>query len=191
MRSVHNSIAVISRAIHRQRHIIKQESHAVVAYRKLNIVEACRRRIVDYLLNAVYAEILSAAVKVDNVVVVSVNLACGVRLVSRLVLFRQYGQLFPVFVDIVVGAVVDLYLDTAVFFNGNAIVFFDAYLARYGSRRRHHTENHTEHESQRQYMPELFHCLSSVLIPSILYISRGFLRCVCSFRGEISPYYYG
>ena len=65
-----DSLAAIRRPIHRQGHIVQQETQAVVAHRQLDIVKSSRRCIVDDLFDTINAVILTAAIQEHDVVLV-------------------------------------------------------------------------------------------------------------------------
>ena len=66
-------LAGVGRAVYGQFHVVQQETQAVIADCKLDIIEASRRGVVDELLDAVNRIILSAAVKEHDAVVVAID----------------------------------------------------------------------------------------------------------------------
>ena len=66
-------LAGVVRAVNGQAHVVQQETQAVIADCKLNIIEASRRGVVDKLLDAVNRKVLSAAVKEHDAVVVAID----------------------------------------------------------------------------------------------------------------------
>ena len=64
-------LAGVGLAVYGQAHVVQQETQAVIADGKLDIIEASRRGVVDELLDAVDRIVLSAAVKEHDAVFIS------------------------------------------------------------------------------------------------------------------------